>query len=53
MFQLMVENTLDIIIQYGPNRERIYVSPASREMLGYEPAEMMVIPVTTIISAGS
>jgi diguanylate cyclase (GGDEF)-like protein/PAS domain S-box-containing protein len=49
MYQLIVENTLDIIIQYGPNRERIYVSPASREMLGYDPSEMMGIPVTTII----
>lgn len=41
MYRIMVENTIDIIVRYNAARERTYISPASREMLGYEPEEMM------------
>lgn len=41
MYRQMVENTIDVIIRYNAVRERIYVSPSSREMFGYEPAEML------------
>ena len=41
MYRLMVENTIDVIIRYNAARARIYVSPSSREMFGYEPADML------------
>lgn len=41
MYRLMVENTIDVIIRYNAARARIYVSPSSREMFGYDPADML------------
>jgi diguanylate cyclase (GGDEF)-like protein/PAS domain S-box-containing protein len=40
MYRAIVENTIDIIIRYNAQRQRVYVSPACREMLGYEPEEL-------------
>ena len=37
----MVENAADLIIQRDGRGRRIYVSPASRAMLGFEPAELV------------
>lgn len=41
MYRLIVENTVDTIIRYNASQERIYVSPSSREMFGYAPAELL------------
>lgn len=49
MYQLMVENTADLIIRYNAARHRIYVSPSAREMLGYEPNEMLGRYATDLI----
>jgi diguanylate cyclase (GGDEF)-like protein/PAS domain S-box-containing protein len=49
MYRLMVENTIDIIIRYDAFRRRIYVSPSSREILGYEPDEMLRSQASAVI----
>jgi diguanylate cyclase (GGDEF)-like protein/PAS domain S-box-containing protein len=41
MYRLMVENAVDVIIRYDSSLHRLYVSPSSREVLGYDPAEMV------------
>jgi diguanylate cyclase (GGDEF)-like protein/PAS domain S-box-containing protein len=41
MYRLMVESAVDLIIRYDAAGLRIYVSPSSRELLGYEPREML------------
>ena len=41
MYRLMIENTVDLIIRYDTARRRTYVSPSAREMLGFEPREML------------
>ncbi len=40
-FRLLAENSTDFIVRLGPNRERLYVSPACRTLLGYEPEELI------------
>jgi PAS domain S-box-containing protein len=42
-YRLLAENTADMIILTGLDRKRLYVSPASRELLGYEPEELLGI----------
>ncbi len=41
VFRLIVENAVDLIVQGDAARNRTYVSPSSREMLGFEPADML------------
>ena len=41
MYRLMVENVADVIIRADGTLRRVYVSPAAREMLGYEPKELL------------
>jgi diguanylate cyclase (GGDEF)-like protein/PAS domain S-box-containing protein len=41
MFRLIVENAADVIVRGDAARNRTYVSPSSREMLGYEPEELL------------
>jgi diguanylate cyclase (GGDEF)-like protein/PAS domain S-box-containing protein len=41
MYRLMVESAIDLIIRYDAAGLRTYVSPSCREMLGYEPREML------------
>jgi len=41
MYRVMVENAVDMIIRYDAASRRVYASPASREILGYEPWEML------------
>lgn len=40
-FRILAENTADLITCSDSTGRRIFVSPASREMLGYEPEELM------------
>ncbi|WP_158292285.1 PAS domain-containing protein [Paracraurococcus ruber] len=44
LFRLIVENTVEVIVRYDSNYRRVYISPSSREMLGYDPAEMLGKP---------
>lgn len=41
VFRLIVENAVDLIVCGDAARNRTYVSPSLREMLGYKPAEML------------
>jgi diguanylate cyclase (GGDEF)-like protein/PAS domain S-box-containing protein len=41
MYRLMVENTADVIVRYDAALRRVYISPSSLDMFGYEPEEMM------------
>jgi diguanylate cyclase (GGDEF)-like protein/PAS domain S-box-containing protein len=41
LYRLIVENVADVIVRAGVDFRRTYVSPSSREILGYEPAELI------------
>ncbi|MEG4007480.1 response regulator [Microcoleus sp. Pol11C1] len=40
-YRLMAENSTDMITRHDPKGVFIYVSPASRALLGYEPSELL------------
>src|SRR5438445_7410232 len=40
-FRLLAERSSEMIVSYGPDGTRLYVSPASYELLGYTPDEMV------------
>jgi diguanylate cyclase (GGDEF)-like protein/PAS domain S-box-containing protein len=40
-FRLLAENSSDMIVRIGADMQRRYVSPACRELLGYEPEELL------------
>ena len=39
--RLAAENANDMIVRYSPEFRRLYVSPACRDLLGYEPEELI------------
>ncbi len=41
LYRLMVENVADLITRGDRSLRRTYVSPAARDMLGFEPAELL------------
>ncbi len=41
MFRLLAENSTDMIARYDPEGLYIYVSPACRSLLGYDPGELI------------
>ena len=44
-FRLLAENSSDIISRHDINGSILYISPACRTLLGYEPAELIGQPV--------
>ena len=44
-YRLLAENATDMIVLTGADGVRRYISPASRDVLGYEPDELMHRPV--------
>lgn len=40
-YKLLAENSTDVISRHTPKGEYLYVSPATRNLLGYEPDEMV------------
>ncbi len=40
-FRVMAENSTDLITRLAPDGTFVYVSPAARSLLGYEPAELV------------
>ncbi len=48
-FRLLAENSTDMIVRVGPDMSRLYVSPASRELLGYEPEELVGLRTDSIV----
>ncbi len=41
MYKCIAENTTDLIIRYDAGRNRTYVSPSVRSVLGFEPDELL------------
>jgi diguanylate cyclase (GGDEF)-like protein/PAS domain S-box-containing protein len=41
LYRLIVENAIDLIVRGDAARRRTYVSPSSREILGYTPEELL------------
>jgi diguanylate cyclase (GGDEF)-like protein/PAS domain S-box-containing protein len=41
LFRILVENAVDLIVCGDAARRRTYVSPSSRELLGFEPGELL------------
>ncbi len=41
LHRLLAENANDMIVRYSPEFRRLYVSPACRDLLGYEPEELV------------
>jgi PAS domain S-box-containing protein/putative nucleotidyltransferase with HDIG domain len=48
-FRLLAENSSDIISRHDIHGSILYISPACRTLLGYEPAELIGLPVTQFI----
>ena len=40
-FRLLAENSSDVIVRLSDDMRRLYVSPACRDVLGYEPEELL------------
>src|SRR6185369_16044137 len=40
-FRLLAENSSDVIVRLSDDMRRLYISPACREVLGYEPEELL------------
>ena len=40
-YRLLADNTVDMITHFGPDFRRSFVSPASRQLLGYRPEELV------------
>ena len=40
-YRLLADNARDVIMRLDPSLRRVYVSPASRAVLGYEPEELI------------
>lgn len=48
-FRLLAENSSDMISRHDPDLSVRYISPACRNLLGYEPAELLGHPVLPLI----
>ncbi|MCC6300235.1 MAG: PAS domain S-box protein [Anaerolineales bacterium] len=48
-FRLLAENSSDMITRHRPDLSLIYVSPACRTLLGYEPEELLNRSMLTLI----
>jgi PAS domain S-box-containing protein len=48
-FRLLAENATDVIARINLDLRRSYVSPSSREVLGYEPEELLAAPIGQIV----
>lgn len=49
-FQVLAENSTDIILRNTPDGIHTYASPACRDILGYEPEELIGRPIFEIVS---
>lgn len=48
-YRLIADNSLDIISRFAPDGTTLYVSPACRRVLGYEPGDIIGEPFTALI----
>ncbi len=40
-YRMLADYSHDVVVRMRPNGERLYVSPSAKDMLGWEPAEML------------
>ncbi len=50
-FQLLAENSMDLILRVGPDMRSTYASPSSLHLLGWSPEEMVGKPVEELVLA--
>jgi len=48
-YAMLAEAATDVIVRIDPTGRRLYVSPASRDVLGYEPHELLGQSLTDIV----
>ncbi len=48
-FRLLADNATDVVVRIDLNFRRRYVSPSSREILGYDPEELLETPLAHIV----
>ena len=46
MYRLLAENSTNLISKFDANWNCLYISPASQSMLGFQPEELIVMPLT-------
>ena len=51
-FKTLAENSADVILRVGPDMKANYVSPSARQVLGFEPEELLGRHPTGDFSAG-
>ena len=51
-FRLLAENSIDLISRHDPEGRYAYASPACRELLGYEPEELVGVLAYDLIHPG-
>jgi PAS domain S-box-containing protein len=48
-YRLLADATTDVIMRVGPDGRRLYVSPACRDLFGYEPEELIGLPAGQLV----
>jgi PAS domain S-box-containing protein len=48
-FRLLADNATDVVVRIDLNFRRRYVSPSSREILGYSPEELLEAPLAHLV----
>jgi PAS domain S-box-containing protein len=48
-YAMLAETATDVIVRISPTGRRLYISPACREVLGYEPNELLEQNLTDIV----
>jgi PAS domain S-box-containing protein len=48
-YAMLAETVTDVIVRISPSGRRLYVSPASRDVLGYEPEELLKQNLTDVV----
>lgn len=48
-YAMIAETATDLIVRISPTGRRLYVSPASRDVLGYEPEELLAQDLTDVV----
>ncbi len=49
LHRLLAENTMEVIGRIGPDQNWLYISPSSRDILGYEPRALLGRPCLSIV----
>ncbi len=50
-FQVLAQNSMDLIVRVGPDMRSTYVSPSSLHILGWTPEEMIGKPADELVVA--